>query len=264
MSKLLLTKSGLPEEGEFVLCTVTAIHYHSVFVNLDEYQKTGLIHISEIAPGRIRNLRDYVVENKKVVCIVLSVNKEKGHIDLSLRRVNESQKRAKINEIKQEQIAEKIIEQLGNILKLEPLNVYDEIANKALKRYNNLYQCFEDEVVKGNVISTLGLKEEISKSLVELIKQRIKEHIIRIAGEIMLTSYQPNGVEIIKSALLNISNKNGEVKSIKINYTGGGRYNLEIYADDYKKAEKLLNVIVTDTKKDMEKNESMMEFKRIL
>ena len=41
------------------MCTVTKIHYHSVFVRLDEYERRqGLIHISEISHSRIRNISD--------------------------------------------------------------------------------------------------------------------------------------------------------------------------------------------------------------
>jgi translation initiation factor 2 subunit 1 len=99
----MIKKTGFPEEGELLLCTVTKIFGHSVFVNIEEYGRSGMVHISEISPGRIRNLRDYVVEGKKIVCAVLRVNKEKGHVDLSLRRVNEGQRRKKLEQIKQEQ-----------------------------------------------------------------------------------------------------------------------------------------------------------------
>ena len=94
---MLLKKQGLPEDDELVLCTVTKIHFHSVFVNLDEYNMSAMIHISEIAPGRIRNIRDFVVEGKVIVCKVLRVDRERGHVDLSLRRVNDSQKRLKLD-----------------------------------------------------------------------------------------------------------------------------------------------------------------------
>ena len=92
---MLLNKKGFPEEGELVLCKVTKVSYSSVFANLEEYGKHGMIHISEVSPGRIRNLNDYVKLGKMVVCKILRVNQEKGHIDLSLRRVNENQKRRK-------------------------------------------------------------------------------------------------------------------------------------------------------------------------
>src|SRR3989338_9154007 len=97
---MLAKKSGFPEESELVQCTVTSVQSHSVFVMIDEYGINGMIHISEVAPGRIRNIRDFVMEGKTVICKVLRVNAERGHVDLSLRRVSESQKRNKIAAVK--------------------------------------------------------------------------------------------------------------------------------------------------------------------
>src|SRR3990167_9954155 len=94
-------KNGLPEESEIVVCTIKKILPNSVFVDLDEYEnKEGLIHISEISPGRIRNIRDFVKEGKKIVCKVLKVDVQKGHLDLSLRRVNQVQRINKNKEYK--------------------------------------------------------------------------------------------------------------------------------------------------------------------
>ena len=58
-------RTGLPEESELLLCTVTNIQYSSVFVKIDDFGISGMIHISEIAAGRIRNIRDYVKEGKR-------------------------------------------------------------------------------------------------------------------------------------------------------------------------------------------------------
>ena len=72
-----------------MLCIVRKILPHSVFVDLMEYNnREAMIHISEIAPGRIRNIRDFVKEGKQVVCKVLLLNRDRGTIDLSLRRVS--------------------------------------------------------------------------------------------------------------------------------------------------------------------------------
>src|SRR3989344_529510 len=148
---MLLKKTGFPQEEELVLCTVTAVQYSSVFCTLDEYgARTGMIHISEVAPGRIRNIREFVKEGKKIVCKVLRINTERGHIDLSLRRVTEMQKRTKTDSIKNEQRAEKIVEQLAHQLK-EPIEVlYKLVAEKILPSYAYLHQCFE-EVAADNV-----------------------------------------------------------------------------------------------------------------
>ncbi|MBU2637591.1 MAG: S1 RNA-binding domain-containing protein, partial [Nanoarchaeota archaeon] len=111
-------KKGIPEEGEIVLCRVRKILPHSVFVDLIEYSnKEAMVHISEIAPGRIRNIRDYVKEGKQVVCKVLQLNKERGTIDISLRRVSLQQKLKKEEGFKQEQKSEKMLELVAQKLK---------------------------------------------------------------------------------------------------------------------------------------------------
>jgi translation initiation factor 2 subunit 1 len=72
------------------------------------------------------------------------VDEFKGHIDLSLRRVTEMQKRAKTDERKQEQKAENIIELLASTLK-EPVDkVYKDISNVLLPKYEMLQYAFED------------------------------------------------------------------------------------------------------------------------
>ena len=102
-----------------------------------------MIHISEVSPGRIRNIRDYVKEDKKVVCVVLKINQERGHIDLSLRRVNDSQRRKKMEEIKQEQKAEKIIELFANEIKKPFKELYAEFSKSILEEYDMLYLAFK-------------------------------------------------------------------------------------------------------------------------
>ena len=61
---MLYKRDGFPEEDEVVLCNVTQIFHNSVFVDILDYRLQGMVHISEIAPGRIRNMRDYVDVNR--------------------------------------------------------------------------------------------------------------------------------------------------------------------------------------------------------
>src|SRR2546421_1696472 len=99
-----------PDEGELVVCTVTNVKNFGAFVTLDEYEaKEGSIHIAEVSSGWIKYIRDYVREGQKVVCNVLKVDKDKGHIDLSLKPVNEHQRREKIQEWKNERNAQNLL-----------------------------------------------------------------------------------------------------------------------------------------------------------
>ena len=80
------------EEGQIVQCTVDKILGTTIFVRIEDNGE-GTITTSEIAPGRIRNLRDYVVPGKKIVCKILKIQGDK--IYLSLRRVKQNEKKAK-------------------------------------------------------------------------------------------------------------------------------------------------------------------------
>ena len=235
---MLFTRTGYPEEGELVLCTITKVQFHSVFCDMDEFdRKSGMIHISEVSPGRIRNIRDYVKEGKKVVCTILRINKEKGHIDLSLRRVNDNQKRRKMDEIKQEQKAEKIVELLAKDLKKPFKELYKEVSKPILEEYDMMHLAFNDVVEQGLKLSDVGIEKKLADKLISVIKDKIKPKSVMISGEFTLTSYDENGLEIIKTSLQNAEKLN---EKIDISYEGGGRYRLRVVAKEYKDAEKIL------------------------
>ncbi|MBD3361908.1 S1 RNA-binding domain-containing protein [Candidatus Woesearchaeota archaeon] len=255
---MLLKRTGFPQEEELVLCTVTAVHYHSVFVTLDEYGKTGLIHISEIAPGRIRNIRDYVVEGKKVVCKVLKIDKEKGHIDLSLRRVNEKQKRSKLNQIKQEQLAENIIQYVAKQNKKKPEFLYQEITKKIFQDYHSLFDAFE-EVSQDKLDLTKYLDKKLASQLTKIIQQRIKPREIEINGEIKIISTVPNGVETVKEILTKAEKTKGNPI---IKYKGAGIFTITVKSDDYKKAEKILKHAIENAENEAKKQKATFEFSK--
>lgn len=230
---MLLKRTGFPEDEELVLCTVTGITPHSVFCTLDEYGgRTGMIHISEVAPGRIRNIREFVQENKKIVCKVLQTNKEKGHIDLSLRRVNQTQKTQKLNQIKQEQLAEKIVEHAAKQTGQSVLTLYNKLAEKLMPQYGTLFAAFEQASHDKLNLET-AVEKKIATLLTDAIKARIKPPQVKIGGDLKLSSYAPNGLQEVKDALA-IATKAG----IQAKYLGAGTYHIEIIAEDFKEAEK--------------------------
>jgi translation initiation factor 2 subunit 1 len=253
---MFLRKEGFPEDDEIVMCTVTAIHHHSVFVNLDEYDRSGMVHISEISPGRIRNIRDYVKEGKKIVCKVLRIDREKGHIDLSLRRVNEGQRKQKVNELKQEQLAEKIVEFVARAQKIDTKKLYDELTTKIFEKYDSLYSAFDDASAGRVKLEGLGVKADIAKQLMEVISQRIKPSEVEIGGNLVLESYESNGIDVIKDAV----KKAG--KKAEIRYRGAGTYSVKVKSMEYKDAEKDLKKFIDTVTDVMESHDSRAEFIR--
>ena len=232
---MLLKRQGFPVEDELVFCTVSSVQSHSVFVKLEEYGIGGMIHISEVAPGRIRNIRDYVVENKPVVCKVIGVNKERGHVDLSLRRVTESQRRAKLNEVKQEQKAEKIVELVAKQLNIQPPQLYSQVFEKVSDKFHSLFEAFI-ALAKGDIlIDELKLPKQVSDAINEAVMLRIKPPVVELKGKLTLASYEPDGVSVVKAAL-----KLAVQEGASVSYLGSGAYLFRVIAENYKSGEQVM------------------------
>ncbi len=226
-----------PEEGELVVCTVADVKDFAAFVTLDEYdERRGLIPISEIARGWIKYIRDYVREGQKVVCKVLNVDPDRGHIDLSLKDVNEHQRREKIHEWKNEQKAAKWIGFAS-----EAAGVDRGIIEEAIFReYGQLYPAFEDIVTTGGeAAERLKLDEPVRKSLITIAHENVKVSRVTITGHLVLTSSRPDGVNVIRRALRSAQPKIEDV-DIDLIYVGAPKYRIKVTAPDYKEAEKAI------------------------
>ncbi|MBW3019745.1 S1 RNA-binding domain-containing protein [Candidatus Woesearchaeota archaeon] len=254
---MLIKKDNFPEVDELVIATVTKVNPNSVFTTMDEYgNKTALIHISEISPGRIRNIRDFVVEGKKIICKVLKVDEEKGHIDLSLRRVTEIQRRNKSDEIKQELKAEQLFDFFVKEHKISKKTQTDFIKNLN-KEYSTVFDFFTDIVEDQVKVSEIYDEKGFSQELEEFIKEKIKPQEIEISGTMKITSFEPDGIDIIKKVILDSQDEFTE-----ISYLGSGNYSIKVKSKEFKDAEKILKEKIENFKKEIEKTKGLFDFKK--
>jgi len=233
-------RKGLPEEDEIVLCKVTKIFPNSVFADLVEYSDSGMIHISEISPGRIRNIRDYVSVNRQIVCKVLRIDREKGHIDLSLRRVNTHQRREKLDEIKGELKAESLVKNLSKKLKVPTMDLYKKITIPVFKEYSHLYLFFKEIVSEGVDPAEYGVDKKIAKELITAVKDKFKEPKVIFQGVIYLQTHHSDGLDRVKEILNDIETISPK---LTITYLGAGNYKFILEERDYKVAEGYLKKI---------------------
>ncbi len=238
-------KQGIPEEGEYVICTVKKIFLHSIFVDLDEYEnKEAMIHISEISPGRIRNIRDFVKEGRKLVCKVLRINKEKGQIDLSLRRVPLSVKKQKNDDYKQEQRAEKILDATAHKTKTTIQELYSEFGKGIVAEYGSFNTFFQEFIAGTTTLEEAKIPKKYQNALEEVIREKIKPIKIKIEVYLELSSESPEGIEIIKKALTEAEKIAKEKKyELEITYVGAPRYRLVLTTTDYKKGDREIQEI---------------------
>ena len=83
------------KKGKIVKGSITGIEKYGIFVNLDNYY-SGLIHISEISKGYVKDVRDYVEVGDTIYAKVIDIDEVENHVKLSIKdinyRTNESKK----------------------------------------------------------------------------------------------------------------------------------------------------------------------------
>lgn len=75
-------------EGEITECTVEQIMPYGVFVRITKNGKKGMIHISELSYGFVKNIGDIVKISDKIQAKIIRID-ERGRIDLSLKQTQE-------------------------------------------------------------------------------------------------------------------------------------------------------------------------------
>ena len=89
------------QKNEVIEGVVTGIEDYGIFIGLDEYY-SGLIHISEISDGFVRNVNYYVKVGETIKARVLEVDDDNCHVKLSIKNLNyraRRSRRTKINEV---------------------------------------------------------------------------------------------------------------------------------------------------------------------
>ena len=79
------------KKGRIIKGTVTGIESYGVFVSCDDYY-TGLIHISEISHGFVKNITDFVKIGDLIFVEILDVDEELGHLKLSIKNISYNKK----------------------------------------------------------------------------------------------------------------------------------------------------------------------------
>lgn len=212
------------EEGDLVVCIVDRIEKTVVFVKIPTKDKEieGSIVTSEIAPGRIRNIRDYVIPKKRIVCKVLRISKT-GNVELSFRRVSLKERK---------EILEK--EKLGKGYVSVFKSILGENYNKVISEISK----------KGSIVEFIESIKEDPKKLEEYVDKKASQKILDIINtqkekkailkeEVILKTTSSNGLEIIKEIL-------SKVKNVEIRYVSAGKYSLRAESKSMKESGKVI------------------------
>lgn len=211
---------GFLKEDDVVMCTVKRIEGTTVFLEI-EGSGNATMTMSEVAAGRIRNIREYVYPNKKVVCKVLKASN--AHIELSLRRVT-----AKERDLVQENYKKE--KTFTSILK-SSLKNSQEIIDKIKQKYE-LWDFFDKVKENSSLLAQFTSSEEASAIAKLLAEKREKDKEVKRV--FILKSYSDAGIKDMREIL---SLKN----SLEVKYLGSSRFSISCSAKDFKEAEMQVN-----------------------
>lgn len=238
-----LGKREWPDVGDLVISTVERITDYGAYVRLDEYNKEGLLHISEVSSTWVRNIRDFVREGQKAVLRVLRVDQEKEHVDLSLRRVTKRERREKVLSWKKERKAESLLRTASERLNISEKELYEKAGVLVEKEFGEMHGGLEKTAREGaEVLVKLGIPKDMAATIEEIAKERIRLPVVMVKGTLELQCTKPNGAVLVRDALLDAQRiKKSSNTEVRIYVVAPPRYRIEVLAEDYKEAEKLLS-----------------------
>ncbi|MEM0129224.1 MAG: translation initiation factor IF-2 subunit alpha [Thermoplasmata archaeon] len=229
----------LPEEGELVIATVRSIRNFGAVVTLDEFgQREAFIHLSEVAPGWVKYIRDHIREGQKIVARVLRIDPAKGQVDLSLKRINDHQRREKVQAWKNEQRAMRLLEQAGKLLRLSPEEAADRFGAELVSRYGSLYAAFELASADPKRFQKESPRADWPAAVLKVARENIAPPHVAIEGILEIQDMAPDGVEHVRAALAAAEAVDPE--SVRVRYVGAPRYRLRVEAAQYKQAEEMM------------------------
>ena len=241
MKNMSVHKIEWPEPGDLVMATIKNVKDYGVYANLDEYDKRGFLHISEISSARIRNIRDFVRENQKLVLKVLRVDTEKGHIDLSLRRVTKRERIEKVKSWKKDRKGDALLYVIAERTGLPREEVYQKVG-AVLEENFGLYDGFERVLKEGpSVLTSLEVPEDLANVVFQVAGERISVKTVKVWGVLEVRCPRPNGVRCIQDAFKEGKKANKD-KYSKIGFSviAAPKYRVEVSADNWKRAEDVL------------------------
>ena len=209
---VMVKKRGLPGFGELVLCRIKKINPNSAEAYLEEYNKEGMIHVSEVSPGWVRDIRQFLRIGQTGVAKVIRV--DQAHIALSLKRVEQKQENDKIKEYKLNQRAEKMLEIAAKKLGKTLDHAYEEVGFILQEKFGTMYDGFKIAIENPQILTRRGVPDRWVEVIREVAEKSIEQKEFVFSANMQIKTFKPNGINIIKAILDGLQKSGLDVRYI--------------------------------------------------
>jgi len=177
----------------------------------------GLILLSVLSRRRIRSIQKLIRVGRNEVVVVLRVDKEKGYIDLSKRRVSpediikceERYNKGKMVHSIMRHVAEKTLTPIEQL--------YETIAWPLNKKYGHAIDAFKLSITNAEVWNDATFPSEaVSEELKSYIAKRLTPQPTKVRADVEVTCFGYEGIDAVKAALRTAEARNDDQTQVKV------------------------------------------------
>lgn len=219
-------KEKYPEVDSVVMVNVRSIAEMGAYVHLLEYKNIeGMILLSELSRRRIRSINKLIRVGKTEPVVVIRVDKEKGYIDLSKRRVSAEDLEKCTERYSKAKAVNSILRHVAELLKYESDEQLEELYEKTAwyfeekykKNKASAYDYFKQAVSDPSILAECDLDDKTKEVLLSNIKRKLTSQAVKIRADIECACYGYEGIDAVKTALKTGLSLSTEELPIKIN-----------------------------------------------
>ncbi|KAK9464384.1 eukaryotic translation initiation factor 2 alpha subunit-domain-containing protein [Lipomyces arxii] len=208
-----------PEVDDLVVVNVRQIAEMGAYVKLLEYDNIeGMILLSELSRRRIRSIQKLIRVGRNEVVVVLRVDKEKGYIDLSKRRVSAEDVIKCEEKFNKSKAVHSILRHVAekNNIPLEQL--YQTIGWPLYKKYGHAYDGFKIAITNPDTVFE-GIEtpsKAVLDDLLQHIARRLTPQPTKVRADIDVTCFGYEGIDAVKTALKQGEKLHTEAVPVKV------------------------------------------------
>jgi len=195
----------LPDVDDLVMVKVDRVAEMGAYVSLLEYNRQeGMILLSELSKRRIRSISKLVKLNSNAVCSVMRVDKDKGYIDLSKRKVSMLEINACEKFYSEAKQVHHIMRQLHEKHpELSMLEWCSKVSWPLDKKYKTCYTAFKKFAHDGDDIwADIDLPDELKQAASEVVSKKMTSAAIKLSAIVEVSCIEYEGINAVKDALI--------------------------------------------------------------
>ncbi|KAL3286917.1 hypothetical protein HHI36_001402 [Cryptolaemus montrouzieri] len=247
-----------PEVEDVVMVNVRAIAEMGAYVHLLEYNNIeGMILLSELSRRRIRSINKLIRVGKTEPVVVIRVDKEKGYIDLSKRRVSAEDVEKCTERFAKAKAVNSILRHVAELLRYESDEQLEELYQKTAwhfeekykKNKASAYDFFKQAVIDPSILAECDLDDKTKEVLLNNIKRKLTSQPVKVRADIECACYGYEGIDAVKTALKSGLALSTEELPIKINLIAPPLYVMTTSTPEKQDGLKILNDAIEVVKK---------------